>query len=432
MASPALPASSIHEVEHMLFFVLLQLIVIILAARAAGDLARRVGQPRVVGEIVAGLVLGPSFFGHLFPDISHYLFQSVSSMPINIISQIGLLFLMFQIGMDFDFSHLRERKNRTAVQTVSVVSIVLPFALGFAIGQISAPTLAPGIGSLSYSLFVGTALSITAIPVLGRIMMDFGLTRTRVGAITISAAAINDVVGWLLLAVISALAAAQFSALATFVQLGWLVLYGAICWWLVRPFLRWLIQRSDLGQDRLPPNLVAITLVAVFISGICTYQIGIFAIFGGFMMGVLVHDQLKFVALWKRNVGDFVLVFFLPIFFTYTGLRTNIVGLDTLALWNWCLIIVLAATFGKFGGGYIAARLTGLDHHHAKTIGILMNTRGLMELIVLNIGYDLGFLPQNVFTILAIMAVVTTVITAVVLRSALPKMGHAVPRGIDA
>ena len=150
------------------------------------------------------------------------------------------------------------------------------------------------------------------------------------------------------------------------------------------------------------------------------------------MMGVLVHDQLKFVALWKRNVGDFVLVFFLPIFFTYTGLRTNIVGLDTLALWNWCLIIVLAATFGKFGGGYIAARLTGLDHHHAKTIGILMNTRGLMELIVLNIGYDLGFLPQNVFTILAIMAVVTTVITAVVLRSALPKMGHAVPRGIDA
>jgi len=432
MANLTTPTSSVHEVEYMLFFVLLQLIVIILAARAAGNLARRMGQPRVVGEVVAGLVLGPSFFGHLFPDISHYLFHSVPSAPINIISQIGLLLLMFQIGMDFDFSHLSEKKNRTAVKTVSVVCIVLPFALGFVIGQISAPTLAPGIQPFSYSLFVGTALSITAVPVLGRIMMEFGLTRTRVGAITISAAAVNDVVGWLLLAVISALAAAQFSALATFVQLGWLLLYGAISWWLVRPFLRWLIQRSDLSHDRLPPDLVAIALALTFISGTCTYRIGIFAIFGGFIMGVLVHDQPKFVALWKKTVGDFVLVFFLPIFFTYTGLRTNIIGLDTLALWNWCLILILAATLGKFGGGYVAARLAGLDHHHANTVGIMMNTRGLMELIVLNVGYDLGVLPQNVFTMLVIMAVLTTIITARVLRSVLPRIGHAVPRGIDA
>jgi Kef-type K+ transport system membrane component KefB len=262
--------------------------------------------------------------------------------------------------------------------------------------------------------------------------MEFDLTRTRVGAITISAAAVSDVVGWLLLAVISALAAAQFSAQATFVQLGWLLLYGAICWWLVRPFLRWLIQRSDLSHDRLPPNLVAIALALTFISGMCTYRIGIFAIFGGFMMGVLIHDQPKFVALWKKTVGDFVLVFFLPIFFTYTGLRTDIIGLDTLALWNWCLILILAATLGKFGGGYVAARLAGLDHHHANTIGIMMNTRGLMELIVLNIGYDLGFLPQNVFTMLVIMAVFTTIVTAPVLRRVLPRIGHAVPRGIDA
>jgi Kef-type K+ transport system membrane component KefB len=390
------------------------------------------GQPRAVGEIIAGLVLGPSLFGHLFPDISNYVFHSVSSLPITIISQIGLLLLMFQIGMDFDFSHLTEKKNRKAVQMVSIACIALPFALGLMLGQISAPYLAPDIQPLPYSLFVGTALSITAVPVLGRIMMEFNLTRTRVGAIAITAAAVNDVVGWLLLAVISALSVAQFSAQGTLVQLGWLLLYVAICWWSVRPFLGRLIRRFDLDQDRLPPNLMAIVLALIFISGMCTYGIGIFAIFGGFMMGVLVHDQHKFVALWKKTVGDFVLVFFLPVFFTYTGLRTNIAGLDTLPLWSWCLILILAATLGKFGGAYLAARIAGLDNHHANIIGILMNTRGLMELIVLNVGYDLGFIPQSVFTMLVIVAVFTTVITAPVLRSVLPRIGYAVPRGIDA
>ena len=432
MANSALLVSSVHEIQHMLYFSLLQLVVIIITARAVGNLAKRVGQPRVVGEMVAGLILGPSFFGYVFPDISHYFFHSVSSTPLNIISQIGLLFLMFQIGMEFDFSHLGEKKNRAAVQTIAAFSILLPFTLGFVFGQSSAPTLAPDVHPQPYSLFVGIALAITAVPVLGRIMMEFSLTRTRVGAITISAAAVNDVVGWLLLAMISALATAQLSVIATVVQLSWVLIYLAILWWLVRPFLRRIIQSSHLGQDRLPPNLVAITMIIVFISGMCTLSIGIFPFFGAFMVGVLVHDQTRFVVLWKRNIGDFVLVFFLPIFFTYTGLRTNIFGLDTLDLWIWCLIIVLAATLGKFGGGYVAARLTGLDHHHAIAIGIMMNTRGLMELIVLNIGFDLGVLPQRVFTMLVIMAVVTTFLTAVALRSALPKMGHAVTRGIDA
>lgn len=432
MDNSTVTVSTVHQLESTLFFVLLQLIVIIVAARAAGNLARRMGQPRAVGEIVAGLTLGPSLFGYLSPEISGYVFQSVSSLPLSIISQIGLLLLMFQIGLDFDFSHLTERKNKKAVTTISIASIALPFALGFIIGQASAPYLAPNIDPLPYSLFVSIALSITAVPVLGRIMMEFDLTRTRVGAIAISAAAVNDVVGWLLLAVVSAIAVAQFSTQDTLIQLSWLALYVVVCWWLVRPFLRWMIRRFDLNQHQMPRDLLAVMLALIFISGMATYKIGIFAIFGGFMLGVLVHDQQKFVALWKKTVGDFVMVFFLPVFFTYTGLRTNVIGLDTFTLWNWCVIMIFAATFGKFAGTYLAARASGMDGHQSSTIAILMNTRGLMELIVLNVGLDLGFIPQNVFTMLVIMAVFTTVITGPILSRLLPKIGHFIPVGVDA
>lgn len=424
--------ASVHQAEILLFHVLLQLIVIIAAARSAGGVARWLGQPRAVGEIIAGLILGPSLLGHLLPDISATVFHSVPPEPMNILSQIGLILLMFQIGMDFDFSHLRERRNRAAVVAISAGCIVFPFALGFAIGQISAPILAPGVNPLAYSLFVATALSITAVPILGRIMAEFDLTRTHIGAITISAAAVNDVVGWLLLAVISSMSIAQFSLAATLIQISYLAMYIAVCWFVVRPILRWVILRSDSSRAKLDLNLLAIMLVVVFISSMTTYSIGIFAIFGGFVIGVLVHEHHQFVNAWKRNIGDFVLVFFLPVFFTFTGLRTDIAGLDTLTLWNWCAVIIIAATLGKFGGAFFGARIAGLNHNEANTIGVMMNTRALMELIVLNIGFDLGFIPQNVFTMLVIMAVFSTIITAPILRTLLPRMGHAVPQGIDA
>jgi Kef-type K+ transport system membrane component KefB len=432
MITTAPHVTQTHQVETTLFFVLLQLVVIILTARAAGNLARGVGQTRAVGEIVAGLLLGPSLLGRIYPDAFEYVFHSVSSTPISVISQVGLTLLMFQIGMDFEFAHLTEKRNRRAVSLISAATIILPFVFGMMLGQISAPYLAPGINPLPYSLFLGAALSITAVPILGRILMELDLTRTPLGAVVISSAAINDVMGWLALAVISALSLSQFSLAGTLIQVGWLLLYMACCWLAVRPLLKWVIARFDLSKDRLPPDLMAILLALVFVSGMCTFKIGIFSIFGGFMLGVLVHDNHRLAYLWKRGVGDFVLVFFLPIFFTYTGLRTNIAGLDTVPLWNWCAAIVFFAVLGKFGGGYLGARLSGLDRQEAGTVGILMNTRALMELIVVNIGYDLGFIPQNVFTMLVIMAIFTTVITAPMVRAALPKMGYAVPRGIDA
>ena len=428
-AAPAVAAASggVHHVETLLFFVLLQLILILTAARLVGAAGRWFGQPRVVGEILAGLILGPSLFGHLFPSAFDYVFKSTPPEPLSILSQIGLIFLMFQIGLDFDFSHLGTNRNRRAVLLVSVSGIALPFSLGLLLGHFSHGVLAADVHEAGYVLFMATAMSITAIPILGRIMMELDLTRTKLGAIAISAAAFDDVVGWILLALISAVATAQFSAAATFKQILWLVAYFALCWWGVRPLLRGLLDRFRVEPSRLPANLLASLLVVILASAITTYRLGIFAIFGGFMMGVLLYDRTDFVQAWKGKVADFVTVFFLPIFFTFTGLRTNVQGLDSPSLWLWCLAVIAVATLGKYGGCTVAARVAGLNPLESHCLGIMMNTRALMELVVLNVGYDLGLLPRDVFTMLVLMALFSTVVTTPLLRRWLPRLGHKLP-----
>ncbi len=409
--------TSIHQTEALLFFTLLQLVVIVLTARLAGEIAVRISQSRAVGEIIAGLVLGPSLFGLLFPEIFGYVFRSVPSEPMTILSQIGLILLMFQIGLEFDFSHLRANHNRNAVLHISAAGLAAPFSLGLLFGYLSGPYLAPDINRLGYSLFVATAFSITALPTLGRILMELGLTRTRVGVIAISSAVINDVAGWLMLAVVTALTVSQFSAAGFTVKIALIGTYVAFCWWVVRPLLLRLLFRCKVTAQNLSPNLLGIMIGAIFVSGMATYHLGIFAIFGGFMMGVLLHDQPLFVQAWREKVGQFVLVFFLPIFFTYTGLRTDINSLDSLALWAWCLLLLALATIGKFLACYVAARRSGLDVQESKAIGIMMNTRALMELIVINVGLDLGVIPPSVFTMLVIMAVVSTIVTTPALRA---------------
>jgi len=421
-------SGSVHQNEQVLYFLLLQLIIIIGFARLAANAARMLGQPRVVGEIIGGLLLGPSLFGKLFPGLFNYVFNfapAISSR--NMLSQIGLIMLMFQIGLDFDFSHLREKHNRRAVLLVSAASILLPFVTGFLLGKISAPYLAPQANVLGYELFVATAFSITAIPILGRIMMEFGLTKTRLGAITITAAAVNDVIGWILLAVISSMAVSEFSPRAVAVQLGALAIYAAVCWFLVKPLLARLLRFYRVSEKHLPGTFMAIVLGVMFASAITTYQLGIFAIFGGFMAGVLLYQETAFVEVWKHKVADFVTIFFLPIFFTATGLKTNVNGLNSLSLWGWCVLLIAGATFGKYAGAYGAARWAGLSHAESKCAGIMMNTRALMELIILNVGYDLGVIPPNVFTMLVLMAIFSTIVTAPFLRRWLPKMGHVIP-----
>lgn len=429
---PLTPPGSVNQTEDLLFTVLVQLIVMILAARIMHTFARRLGQPGVVGEIIAGLMLGPSLLGHFFPQVSMALFGGHVPEAIPLISQIGLIFLMFQIGLDAEFHLLEQSRNRRAVLAVAVVSIAVPFALGVCLGEWSAPLLAPNVPSLAFSLFFGVALAITAMPVLGRIMREYALGETAVGVVAISAAAINDVTGWLLLAGVSAYAAARFSGMHVFWQIGALLLFVLVMYSGVRPLVRWLLRRYPLRQGALPSNLMALVICLMFLAGICTYKIGIFAIFGGFALGTVFQPHTDFVAAWRRQVGVYVTVFFLPVFFTFTGLRTDITALTSSAALTWLGLILAAGIGGKILPVYVAGRSAGFDSTQSWILGTLMNTRGLMELIVLNIGYDLGIIPRDAFTMLVIMAVVTNLMAGPLLRVLLPRIGHVVPKGIEA
>jgi Kef-type K+ transport system membrane component KefB len=424
--------SSVHQTESLLFSILLQLIVMIAAARIGNQLLRRMGQPGVIGEIAAGLLLGPSLFGHFFPDASVLLFGAKASAPITIISQIGLVLLMFQIGTDFEFGHLTRPKNRNGTIGIAAASVSIPFALGFSIGELSAPHLAPSIDPLTYSLFFGVGLAITAVPILGRILREFDLTSTEIGVVAISAAALNDVTGWVLLAGISAYASAHFSPGAVGLQVGGILLLAAVAWFVLRRLVSRLLAAMPVESGSVPPNLMTVVICLVFSMGICTYKLGIFTIFGGFLAGLLFHHNKRFVEAWRAQIGKFVLVFFLPVFFTYTGLRTNVLGLTSASDWWWLSVVLAAAIAGKIIPVYAASRLTGFNHQEANVLGALMNTRALMELIVLNIGFDLGFIPQKVFTMLVIMAVITTIMTGPLLRVLLPRAGYVIPVGVEA
>ncbi|MGV0953814.1 MAG: cation:proton antiporter [Fluviibacter sp.] len=414
---------SVHQAELLLFFTLLQLAIIVLVGRIGGSIALKIGQSAVVGEIILGILLGPSLFGALAPDTFNWVFRSTSTEPISMLSQIGLIFLMFQIGLEFDFSHLKETRHRNAMLSIAAASMIFPFVFGFAFGQLTAPILCPEANPFGTALFIGTALSITALPILGRIMIEFGITSTSIGVIAISAAAINDVIGWVLLAMVSALTVSQFH----FQDLGQIllsiVLFVAVCIFAVRPLMKFSIRHFRTQEDSLTANLMGIIIFMIFLSAISTYKIGIFAIFGGFILGVLVHDEPEFVKAWRSKVGGFISVFFLPIFFTYTGLRTSIGSLNTIELWGWCVLLIALATAGKYGAAYLAARANKLSPVESSIIGIMMNTRALMELIVINIGLDLGVISPTVFTMLVLMAIFSTVITTPVLRHQLPKLG---------
>jgi Kef-type K+ transport system membrane component KefB len=408
--------ASPHKNELLVFYTLLELTVIVLAGRLGGAVARRFGQSAAVGEIIIGILLGPSLFGWLSPRAFDFVFHTAPPEPLQVLSSLGLVLLMFQIGLEFDFAHLRQSTNRAAVVRVSVACLVLPFAAGFGLGLAMTPAGAAQGARIDLALFVATAFSITALPILGRMMIELGLERSRLGVIAVTAAAVNDVVGWLLLALITALAVSDFDAGRWGLRIGLVALFMLVIIKGVRPLLKAAVRRSDPRGGKMSANLLGGMLGVIFIGAMITSAIGIFAIFGGFLLGVILFDEPELVAAWRARVGDFVTVFFLPIFFTYTGLRTYIGGLDRAADWGWCLAVVGLATISKLGGAYWAARRSGFDHSESAMIGFMMNTRALMELIVINVGFDLGVISQKLFTMLVIMAIVSTVMTTPALR----------------
>jgi Kef-type K+ transport system membrane component KefB len=413
-----------HKTELLLFYTLLELVIIVLAARVGGAIARRCGQSAAVGEIIVGILLGPSLFGWIAPRAFDVAFHSAPPEPLQILSGLGLILLLFQIGMEFDFAHLTERRNRAAVLRVSAACLALPFATGFALGfwMMSSATL-PG-ARVDSALFVATAFSITALPILGRIMIELDLTRTKLGVIAIASAAANDVIGWLLLAFITALTVSNFDPRMLAFKVLMVAAFALISAKWVRPLLKRAVRRSNPQGGKMSANLLGGLICVAFLGAMTTYQIGIFAIFGGFMMGVILYDEQELVEAWRERVGGFVTVFFLPIFFTYTGLRTSIGSLGV-GDWGWCLAVVAAANISKFAAGYWAARRSRFNHAESAMIAYMMNTRALMELIVVNVGLDLGVISPKVFTMLVIMAIVSTVITTPALKY------HMARGGID-
>lgn len=402
--------------EHRLVLVLLQLVVIIAAARAFGLLLRRIGQPAVVGEIIAGLVLGPSILGKVegwwLGDhrVTNFIFDPQVSDIINVLAQIGLILLLFLVGLEFDFGHLKTSHKKA--MAISVAGALVPFALGYGLGHVMPYWLDERVEVHGFSLFMGTALAITAMPVLARMLIDFGITRTRLAAITMSAAAINDAAGWIVLAAVSAVVNANYDAMATLRMVALTLAFVAAMIFAVRPILiPWIRWAMKKGQGEMGATSLAVLLIVIFLAAIATAQIGIFAIFGAFVLGAALSDQRQFRDAVARRLQDFVMVFFLPIFFTFTGLRTQVDALQTPALWAMTAVICATAILGKLGACSLAARASGMNWKESLCVGSLMNTRGLMELIVINVGWELKVIPRSVYCMLVLMAVVTTLMT---------------------
>ncbi|MFO0880772.1 MAG: cation:proton antiporter [Gemmataceae bacterium] len=414
------------HVEDLLLPLLIQLAIIIAVARVFAWLFRRMGQPAVVGEIAAGLVLGPSFLGWVAPQLFAMVFRpTIAELPpdasdlmlsrvLTALAQIGLILLLFLIGLEFDFGHLRY--TGPAALAISLAGVLLPFGLGIGLGTWMHGLVAPGIPWLSFVLFMGTSMSITAIPILGRMMMEMGITRTRIAAVTISAAAVDDACGWILLAAVAAASRTTFSALQTGGMIVATVGFGLFMVFIARPILARAARAAlKAGGGELGLNSLAALFVLLFICSIITNVIGIFAIFGAFLLGAILSEEHEFRDAVIRRLRDIVTAFFLPIFFAYTGLRTNIGSLETWQLWTLAGAVSFVAILGKFGGCTLAAWLFGLRPREAACVGIMMNTRALMELIVINVGKDLGVIPDSVFCMLVLMALLTTFMTTPIL-----------------
>lgn len=397
-----------------LLLLILQIIVIIIVSRLVGLLFRGIQQPQVVGDMIAGIMLGPSLLGWLAPGISAALFPVESLGYLNTLSQVGLVLFMFLVGLELDPKLLRGRGHAAVV--TSHVSIIAPFFLGSVLAYFLYPQLSDSsVGFAGFTLFMGASMSVTAFPVLARILQERKLLKTRVGAVTIACAAVDDVTAWALLAVVIALV--RSSALETPL---WITLVGSTIFimfmlFLMRPSLR-LLERAYETRGRISQDLMAIILVLVLAAAWTTEFLGIHALFGAFCLGAIMPKERSFVHEINGKLEHVTVVLLLPLFFANAGLQTSIGLISGQEMWIFFALIILVAVAGKFGGSTLAARITGLNWRESAALGILMNTRGLMELIILTIGLELGVISPALFAMMVIMALFTTFMTTPVLQ----------------
>jgi Kef-type K+ transport system membrane component KefB len=390
-----------------LVHVFVALTAVLITGGLLGRLFRYFGQPPVMGEVVAGIFLGPSLLGAIWPTAAEFILPSAVAPYLAVLAQLGVVLYMFLVGLELNHSVLRDRAHATVA--ISHASIVVPFVLGAALALVLYPRLSRSdVSFTSFALFVGVAMSITAFPVLARILTDRRMHRTPLGILALGCAAADDVTAWCLLAFVVGVAQAKLgSALAT---LGLTAAYLAFMFLVVRPVALSLLARwENAFWNR---GVAAVIFAAVLLSALTTEAIGIHALFGAFLLGAMIPHDSAVARTLLGKLEDLVTVLLLPAFFAFTGMRTRIGLVSGLEQWLICALIIGVATAGKFGGTLLSARLTGLGWRDAAALGLLMNTRGLMELIVLNIGLDLRVISPALFAMMVLMAVATTMAAA--------------------
>jgi Kef-type K+ transport system membrane component KefB len=389
-----------------LFTLVLQITVILAVCRLTGSLFRKFHQPRVVGEMFAGILLGPSLLGWIAPQFSAYLFPPASLGFLNALSQVGVVIFMFLVGLGINPKELKHQSH--AAVLVSHVSITAPFVLASLLALYLYPRLSDdSVSFTNFALFMGAAMSVTAFPVLARILVERDMMKSSLGTIAIACAAVDDVTGWCILAYIVVLIRASHQTTSIWVTLGGILLFAVIMIYGVRFLLRGL-ERSFHKHGEISENRMAFLLLLALASALCTERLGIHLLFGSFLMGTIMPKEPKFVRYVLDRFETITVTLLLPLFFAFTGLRTNVGLLKGPAMWFYCGLIILVAAAGKLGGSMAAARLSGMPWREAAGLGTLMNTRGLMGLVILDIGLDIKIISPALFSMMVVMALVTT------------------------
>ena len=392
---------------------LVQMSLVLAVTLLCGWVARKLGQSRVIGEIIGGILLGPSVLGRISPHASAVLFPPDSLHILETLSTVGLILFLFLIGMELDYAQLY-RQRKLAVLS-SGTSIVIPFFAAALLAHSLRTRFAPhGIGSLPFVLFLGISMSITAFPVLARILEERGLQATPLGTTAILCAAVDDVVAWLLLAVALTLIDVNGSTASLWIRFGSLAAYLVVMLGVVKPIAAQVVKRRR--QPELSIELLGVIIVVMLASAAVTQWSGVHPLFGAFIAGVCFPRVAHWQHALRSNLDMITSVLLLPLFFALTGLRTRLDLLDGANMWLWTGIVLVAATAGKMGGAVLAARWTGQSWRHAVALGALLNTRGLVELVVLNIAYNVGAFSPTLFTMLVVMALVTTISTTPLLN----------------